>query len=340
MNKKGIIAIGVALGLVILALIAIFTVPNYLEGKKKNANTSGNIFIYPNTTLDSLDKIISPFLDETKSFHNVLKKELGNRSIKAGMYRIKQGATNTEIARMIANGWQSPYKLTLAGNLRGLEKLSATLGGKMMADSTAFIEYFNSPDTWTKYNTDSANFQSIFLPNTYEVYWTESPEQLTNRLKKEYDKFWNEERTEKARQIGLTPAQVSILASIVCEESNYSPELTTIAGVYMNRINRGMKLDADPTVKFAIGDPTIKRILFKHLEVDSPYNTYKNIGLPPSPITIPSIEGIEAVLNYKKHNYLYFCADASLNGTHNFAKTLSEHNRNARAYQAAISKRK
>ncbi len=336
MKNKIVIITGILTA--ILALIMLLILPQYLAGEKKNAEKSGNIFIYPNTPLDTVKARIYSYLIDPKSFNKVLNKELKGKSIKPGMYKIKQGATNKELARMLANGWQSPYKLILSGNLRGLEKLSATLGNKMMADSTAFIEYFNSPTTWVKYNTDSANFQSIFLPNTYEVYWTESPEQLTNRLKKEYDKFWNEDRTEKAKQIGLTPAQVSILASIVCEESNYSPELTTIAGVYMNRLNRGMKLDADPTVKFAIGDPTIKRILYKHLEIDSPYNTYKNIGLPPSPITIPSIEGIEAVLNYKKHNYLYFCADASLNGTHNFAKTLSEHNRNARAYQAAIAR--
>ena len=134
--------------------------------------------------------------------------------------------------------------------------------------------------------------------------------------------------------------EVSILASIVCEETNYTPEMPRVAGVYMNRLNKGMKLDADPTVKFALGDPSIRRILFRHLEIDSPYNTYLYAGLPPGPITIPSIRGIDAVLDYEHHNYLYFCANANMDGTHKFARTLSEHNRNARAYQAALNKLK
>ena len=159
-------------------------------------------------------------------------------------------------------------------------------------------------------------------------------------MKKEYDKFWNTERTAKAKEIGLTPQQVSVLASIVCEETNYAPEMPRVAGVYMNRLKKGMKLDADPTVKYALGDPTIKRILFRHLEVDSPYNTYKNIGLPPGPITIPSIKGIEAVLEYENHNYLYFCASPAMDGTHRFARTLVEHNRNAKEYQAKLNKLK
>ena len=157
-------------------------------------------------------------------------------------------------------------------------------------------------------------------------------------MKKEYDRFWSGERDAKAKALGLTREEVSTLASIVCEESNHLPELPTIAGVYINRLRTGMKLDADPTVKFALGDPSLKRILYRHLTVDSPYNTYKYAGLPPGPITIPQISGIDAVLNYQKHNYYYFCASDKLDGTHKFAESSDRHNANARKYQNAISR--
>ena len=158
------------------------------------------------------------------------------------------------------------------------------------------------------------------------------------RMKKEYDRFWSGERDAKAKALGLTREEVSTLASIVCEESNHLPELPAIAGVYINRLKAGMKLDADPTVKFALGDPSLKRILYRHLTVDSPYNTYRHAGLPPGPITIPQISGIDAVLNYQKHGYYYFCASDKLDGTHKFAESSAEHNANARKYQSAISR--
>lgn len=230
--------------------------------------------------------------------------------------------------------------LTLSGNIRNLEKLSGILGRKLACDSASFSQYFAKEEVWKENGFGKETFMAMFLPNTYEVYWTISPEKFVERMKKEYDKFWNGDRKAKAREIGLSELEVSILASIVCEETNYTPEMPRVAGVYMNRLKRGMKLDADPTVKFALGDPAIKRILFRHLKVDSPYNTYLNAGLPPGPITIPGIKGIDAVLNYENHNYLYFCANSNMDGTHKFARTLSEHNRNARAYQAALNRMK
>jgi UPF0755 protein len=244
------------------------------------------------------------------------------------------------LARTLAKGWQTPYRVTLSGNIRGVEKLAGILGKKMMRDSAEFSNYFNSPKVWEECGLSQETFPIIFIPDTYEMYWTSTPEEFTKRMMKEYNKFWNEERTGKAKNLGMSKSEVSILASIVCEESNYNPELPSIAGVYINRLRRGMKLEADPTVKFALNDPTIKGILFKHLKVDSPYNTYRVQGLPPGPITIPSAAGIDAVLYYKQHDYLYFCANEKLDGTHKFARTLSQHNKNARAYQSAISKLK
>ncbi len=180
----------------------------------------------------------------------------------------------------------------------------------------------------------------MFIPDTYEFYWTTSAKEFADRMKQEYDRFWNDERKKKAEEIKLKPVEVTTLASIVQAETAKNEELKTIAGLYINRLNRGMFLQADPTVKFAVGDFSLKRILNVHLEVDSPYNTYKNIGLPPGPINFPETSAIDAVLNYEKNNYYYMCAKEDFSGTHNFAATLAEHNRNAAKYRAALDRNK
>jgi UPF0755 protein len=181
---------------------------------------------------------------------------------------------------------------------------------------------------------------SIFLPNTYEVYSNIKPEALVRRMKSESDKFWSaDKRVEQLAQLGLTPYEVMTLASIVHEETSYQGEMSRVAGVYINRLRKGMPLQADPTVKYAVGNPSLKRILYKHLEVDSPYNTYIYAGLPPTPICMPDMVVIEAVLSYEKHDYYYFCARAEMDGKHNFARTHREHERNAQAYHRALSKR-
>ncbi|OQA02251.1 MAG: putative aminodeoxychorismate lyase [Bacteroidetes bacterium ADurb.Bin408] len=178
----------------------------------------------------------------------------------------------------------------------------------------------------------------MFLPNTYEFYWNTSAEQFMERMHKEYIKFWNAERVDKASAMSLSTADVSILASIVKSETNKADEMSRIAGVYINRLNRGMPLQADPTVIYAWGDFTIKRLLLKHLDIDSPYNTYKNTGLPPGPITLPEGHVIDKVLDYEKHNYLYFCAKEDLSGYHVFANNYNDHQANARRYQKALNK--
>lgn len=180
----------------------------------------------------------------------------------------------------------------------------------------------------------------LFIPNTYEVYWTMTPEAFVKRMQKEHDRFWNEERKAKAQSIGLTPEEVATLASIVEEETANNAEKPMVAGLYINRLHADMPLQADPTVKFALQDFGLRRILHTHLETDSPYNTYKHTGLPPGPIRIPSIQGIESVLNYTRHNYLYMCAKEDFSGTHNFAATFSQHLANARKYQQELNRRK
>ena len=332
----------IIIGSIIGAIIGVaaVAVPRYLNEYKKSVANKTTVYIPLESTYGQMLDSIATAVGDMKSFGKVAQRASLEEKFKPGRYIFTPDKINKDIVRTLSMGWETPMMLTLSGNIRGLEKLSGILGKKLAADSAAFMEYLCREDVWKGCGFNKENFMGMFLPNTYEVYWTITPEKFVERMKKEYEKFWNTERTAKAAQIGLTPQEVSVLASIVCEETNYGPEMPRVAGVYMNRLKRGMKLDADPTVKFALGDPTIKRILFRHLNVDSPYNTYKNIGLPPGPITIPSIKGIESVLGYEKHNYLYFCASPSMDGTHRFARTLVEHNRNAREYQAVLNKMK
>ena len=318
---------------------AIF-VPKYLNENKKSVAAKHTVYIPLNATYPQMMDSVAKAVQHMVSFEKVAQIASLQENFKPGRYVFTPDKSNKELVRMLRMGWETPMMLTLSGNIRGLEKLSGILGRKLAADSAAFMENFSRPDAWKENGFEQQTFMAMFLPNTYEVYWTITPEKLVERMKKEYDKFWNDGRREKAAAIGLTPVEVSILASIVCEETNHTPEMPRVAGVYMNRLKKGMKVDADPTVKFALNDPTIKRILFRHLKVDSPYNTYLYAGLPPGPITIPSIKGIDAVLNYENHNYLYFCANANMDGTHKFARTLSEHNKNAREYQAALDRMK
>lgn len=334
-GKKRILSVAAA----IIAVAAIAIVPSYLDRHK--ANVSADIVLYIKDSTSTLPELCSMFaggLKNQNSFARVAKRNNLEGNLKIGRYLFRKGCSNIEIVRALKFGWETPFNLTLSGNIRGLEKLSSILGKKMLYDSAAFSGYFNSPATWEKFGTDKANFISLFIPNTYQVYWSYTPEEFTERMKKEYGRFWSGERDAKAKALGLTREEVSTLASIVCEESNHLPELPAIAGVYINRLKAGMKLDADPTVKFALGDPSLKRILYRHLTVDSPYNTYRHAGLPPGPITIPQISGIDAVLNYQKHGYYYFCASDKLDGTHKFAESSAEHNANARKYQSAISR--
>ena len=319
---------------------AAILVPRFLCEYKKSVVEKTIIYIPLQSTYNQMLDSVATAVQDMKSFEKAAKIASLQENFKPGRYTFTPDKSNKDLVRMLKMGWETPMMLTLSGNIRGVEKLSGILGKRLAADSAAFMEHFSKDEVWKGNGFEKETFMAMFLPNTYEVYWTISPQKFVERMKKEYDKFWNSERTAKSKEIGLSPLQVSILASIVCEETNYGPEMPTVAGVYMNRLNRGMKLDADPTVKFALNDPTIKRILFRHLEVESPYNTYKHTGLPPGPITIPSIKGIDAVLNYAHHNYLYFCANANMDGTHKFAKTLSEHNRNAREYQAALNRMK
>jgi UPF0755 protein len=233
---------------------------------------------------------------------------------------------------MLRGGKQTPLKMTIQ-NVRTIEQMCGRVAAKLAFDSLQLVNYIQSGfDTLA--GTRSETRLTRFIPNTYEFYWTVSPQEFCQRMLKEYDKFWTAEKIDKANALGLSQDEVYTLASIIEKETNYNPEKTRMAGVYLNRIERGIPLQADPTVVFAVGDFEIRRVLLGHLEVDSPYNTYKHQGLPPGPIFMPGIASIEAVLNKENHDYLYFCARPTEEGAgHAFAKTLSAHNVNARRYQ-------
>ena len=246
--------------------------------------------------------------------------------------------SNVDLIRKLRSGNQEAVKLQFQ-NFRLLSDFAGYVGKQLECDSSALINKLDSIDLIRQYGFNEENIFCMFIPNTYELYWNTSAEKFIEKMNDQYKKFWNEERKSKAKKIGLSPIEVSILASIVDQEALVNAELKRIAGEYMNRINKGMKLEVDPTVIFAIGDFNIKRVLNKMLTFNSPYNTYKYTGLPPGPICMPSIAAIDAVLDYERHNYIYFCAKEDFSGYHNYASNLKDHQQNARKFQLALSKR-
>jgi len=258
-------------------------------------------------------------------------------TMKTGKYEIRPGMSYLETIRMLRNGQQTPIKLTF-NNIRLKADLIERIGQQMMFSPDDLLSRLNDPAVAASYDLDTATILTLFIPNTYEIYWNTSAGKFLERMKKEHDRFWNAERLSKAQALRLNPVEVTILASIVEEETAARQEYPIVAGLYLNRLKKGMLLQADPTVKFAAGDVTLRRILNVHTQIDSPYNTYKYSGLPPGPIRIPSIPAIDAVLNYSEHNYLYMCAKEDFSGKHNFAVTLAEHNRNAQRYREALNR--
>ncbi len=287
-----------------------------------------------------VDSLIRPHLSRHRAFDLYAQYlELPNK-IRSGRYEIKEGMNVIEVVRMFKLGVQKPMSL-IFNNIRTPEQLAGRLASQIEADSVSILSAFGSPDILSNGGfKNKEELMSVFIPNTYEIYWTISPEKLVERMVSEYNRFWNTDRDAKRNVLKLSRLEVSTLASIVYEETAKVDEMPRVAGVYINRLRRGMLLQADPTVKYALGDFELKRVLYKHLKYDSPYNTYIYAGVPPSPIAMPSIAAIDAVLNYEKHNYLYFCARPQLDGYHNFAQTLSQHNANSRAYSAELNRLK
>ncbi len=276
------------------------------------------------------------FVNDMVSFSFLARIKDYDKRIMPGRYMLRRNMTNLQALAVLASGQKQAVKVTFT-NVRLVEELGEKITKNIGVTPSEFDEAL---DDFVETNTEGFtkdNVISMFLPNTYEVYYNVLPDELIERLHTEYKKFWNETRLAKAKEIGLTPFEVSTLASIVQAESVKKEEAETIAGLYINRLKKNIPLQADPTLVFATRDFGAKRILNTHKEVDSPYNTYRNAGLPPGPINMPQIYTLDAVLNYQKHSYIYMCAREDFSGYHNFATTLTEHNKNARRYQNALT---
>ena len=333
-----ILSLGV---LIIIALIAGFKL--YQTVMKPNTSTpdakSFSLYIPTgadfNQVLDTIFK--NNLIDDPASFKWLADKKDLPSHIHPGHYVVSPGMSNNQFINMLRGGLQTPVKVTF-NNMRDVKMLAGRISQQIEADSLSIVTLLSNSDSLNAMGFNAKTIPALFLPNTYEFYWNTTAGQFVDKMRREYDKFWNEERRNKAKAVGLTPVEVSTLASIVDKETNKTDEMARIAGVYLNRLRDGWLLQADPTLVFALGDFELKRVLNVHKEVESPYNTYKYPGLPPGPICIPSLAAINAVLSPEKHHFYYFCAKEDFSGYHNFAKTLAEHNRNAQKYQKELNK--
>ena len=315
-----------------------------------------NIFA-PNTKFDSATSVVyiptganyaivrdslSALLKDMDAFDAVAQKKNYIGNVKAGKYILKKNMNNNDLVNVLRSQNQ-PVKV-IFNNQERLEDLAGRIASQIEADSITLLETMKDEQYLAENDFTTRNGLAMYIPNQYEFFWNTSAKEFRSRMQKEYNKFWTQEKLDKAKEIGLTPMQVSVLASIVQKETAKVEERPKVAGVYMNRFNKGMKLEADPTVIYAIKDKTqafdtiIKRVLYKDLTLDSPYNTYMYTNLPPGPIFMPDISSINAVLNYEKHDYIFFVADVENFGYHKFAKTLREHNQNKQAYVNWVNK--
>ena len=342
MTTKGKIILAVLVAGALLAGAAGFVAGRYyIDNKKPNFSEKYVLYVRPEMSvaevMDSLQAGAGTV--RPKSVERAFAKMEMDANMKPGRYVVDSTSTSIYVARMLVYGWQTPQNMTLSGTLRKKDRIAQRISSQMMVDSTSVADALNDEAFLAEYGFTPENVFALIIPDTYEMYWTASVKDIFDRFKKEYDAFWTSDRKEKAKAQGLSPMQVSVMASIVSGETLKAFEYPIIAGVYLNRYKKGMKLQADPTIAFCY-DYTLDRILKKHLTVDSPYNTYKHVGLPPAPINVPPKACLEAVLNPQKHNYIYFCASPAFDGTHNFAVGYNEHLKNARAFQRELTARR
>lgn len=304
--------------------------------------TIGNEFLYINTGssfTDVKNKLTrSNTLRDITSFEWVAAKMNYGNKVYPGKYLLTNGMSNKELIGILRAGKQTPVKVTF-NNIRTLSDFAGRIASQLEIDSVNFISVLKDSSWHIEKNISIEEMPSIFIPNTYEFYWNTSAQKFVSRMFTEYKKFWNDKRLAQAVKLGLTPYQVSTLASIVEQETKKNDEKPIVAGVYLNRLNKGWKLEADPTLIFAVGDFSIKRVLNIHKEIDSKYNTYMYTGLPPGPICLPEISSLEAVLNAPQHDYMYFCAREDLSGYHAFAVTYAQHLINAKKYHTELNRR-
>lgn len=314
-----------------------FFSPNALTDKEENYVLK----IPSNSTFrmvsDSL--LENGVINDVVTFSFVAKVLNYQEAVKPGLYTIPPKTSNLNLIRLLRSGRQTPVRLTF-NNVRTKSDLAEKITSNLEISQEQFLELLTDSVYIRKFGFEEETIMAMFIPNTYEVWWNTSAEGLFDRMHQEYTKFWTEPRKKKAEQLGLSPLEVSTLASIVQAETQKADERPKVAGVYLNRLRIRMPLQADPTLVFAVGDFGLKRVLNVHKEIDSPYNTYKNVGLPPGPINLPEISALDAVLNAEQHQYLYFCAKEDFSGYHAFASNYDEHMRNARRYQAALNQAK
>ncbi len=289
---------------------------------------------------DNMDSVMAKVVEvgeptHTKGLNLLMERGKYAGKIRTGKYAINATDTHRTLYRRLSAGNQTPVKLVM-GSVATLQKLARNVSRQLMIDSAEVAQLMFDKEYVGSLSYTAETLPSLFIPNTYEVFWDISAEKFMQRMVREHKAFWNDDRMKKAKELGMNPAEVSTLASIVEGETALAADKPIVAGLYINRLRLDMPLQACPTVIYAVGDPTLQRVLFKHLEIDSPYNTYKYKGLPPGPISIPSIQGIDAVLNYTHHNYLYMCAKEDFSGGHYFTASGAQHAANARKYQHSI----
>lgn len=331
----------VFLGLVVMVLV-VYTMYSRVFVDNVVLEEEQKIFYIPTGSdlgwvTDHLEK--EGIIENRNSFRWVARKKGYDEQVKPGRYKIRNGLSNNELVNMLRSGKQDPV-MVVFNHIRSLDQLAGKVSAYLEKDSSTFAAYFDGEGLPSQFGFEPQNFTCMFIPDTYEFYWTTGPEEFTRRMNREYERFWEGERDRKAKRLHMTRTEVVTLASIVDEETLFDEENKRVAGVYINRLHHGIPLQADPTLKFALGDFARQRIINADKQIDSPYNTYKFKGLPPGPISIPSIAAIDGVLDYEDHNYLYFCAKADFSGYHVFASTLAQHNRNAQAYRQALNRRR
>lgn len=340
-KKRGIkIFIGVLAAVVVIAGCAAFWVAKHY-GYDSVVSNRAMVYVHRQWSAAQLDSALSEVLDgprEVARVERLLPLLDFDAAEREGAYRVEPGMSAWQVALKLARGGQTPVRVTF-NNVRTIDQLAGRIAEQLCFSKDDLLALLQNDSVCADLGFTQATLPALFLPDTYEFYWTVTPEEFLQKMKREYRRYWMGPREEQAQEWGLTPVEVATLASIVEEETNKPDEMGTVAGLYMNRLRKGMPLQADPTVKFACGDFSLRRILKAHLAIESPYNTYRVTGLPPGPIRIASKQALDAVLNHRPNDYIYMCAREDFSGYHNFAVTWSEHQRNAARYQRELNRR-
>lgn len=343
MYIKKILLVIVGIGLIVGGVFAYMIYNSIFSANTVFNNDEAHLYVRTGATFDEVVEDISPLLDDVVSFTSVASKKGYDGNVKPGHFIIKKGMNNNDIINTIRSK-NTPIKVAF-NNQERIEDMAGRIATQIEADSLSILKAVTDKAFLKEQGLTRNTALTMYIPNSYEFFWNTSAEGFRDRMLKEYKKFWNVDRLAKARKLNLSPQEVYALASIVQKETAKVDERPRVAGVYLNRVRKGIKLDADPTVIYALKrekndwDMVVKRVLYKDLEIKSPYNTYRNQGIPPGPIFMPDVTAIDAVLNPEKHDYYYFVADVENFGYHKFAKTLSQHNANSAAYRRWINNR-